>query len=224
MKQIAHTCQGWMRFKQSITRGALAVVLALPLAALSQPDLTVDAARLQSSVDFRTMRFRSSDCAVIEGCARAGKRTVMRFDVATPNIGNADLVLGDPRNNPTYFEFSPCHGHYHFSGYALYELLTLSGARVVSGRKQAFCLLDSSPYLPNAGPSHGYNCFYQGITAGWQDVYTKSLDCQWLDVTDVPGGDYLLRVTINPEARLVESDYSNNVATVPVRIPSKNRR
>src|SRR2546426_104462 len=162
------------------------------------PDLTIDSARLGASVDFKTKVFSSTDCAVLEGCVSGkGKRLLLRFDVATPNIGAADLVLGRPQDHPEYFEFSPCHGHYHFSGYARYELLTARGANVVTGRKQAFCLEDFAPYSSTAGPAK-FTCAYQGISIGWQDVYGKYLDCQWLDVTDVPGGKYLLRVTINP--------------------------
>ena len=37
-----------------------------------------------------------------------------------------------------------------------------------------------------------YDCSNQGIQAGWSDLYGNSLDCQWLDVTDVPPGDYFL--------------------------------
>ncbi len=182
------------------------------------PDLTIDAYRLQTSVIFRTRTFKSGDCAVFEGCVGGTKkRKLLRFDVATPNIGTADLVLGDPTNNPL-FQYSPCHGHYHFNGYALYELLDASGQTVLTGRKQAFCLLDYLPYASNAGPAK-FTCSYQGISAGWQDVYGSYLDCQWLDVTGIRVGSYRLRVTINPEFLLTESDYSNNSATVPVVIP-----
>jgi hypothetical protein len=145
-----------------------------------------------------------------------GKRKLLRFDVATPNVGTADLLLGDPVNNPL-FVFSPCHGHYHFSGYAKYELLDTSGNFLLEGRKQAFCLEDFARWDPNAGPAK-FTCSYQGISVGWQDIYGSYLDCQWLDVTDFPAGNYLLRVTINPERVLQESDYSNNSATVPVTI------
>src|ERR1051325_9242289 len=80
------------------------------------PDLTIDADRLAASIDFKTKQFRSSDCTVQEGCVSAiGKRLLLRFDVATPNIGTADLVLGDPRERPDLFTYSPCHQHYHLN-------------------------------------------------------------------------------------------------------------
>jgi hypothetical protein len=181
------------------------------------PDLTIDDARLLASVVFRTRTFKSTDCAVQEGCVNgAGKRTLMRFDVATPNIGDADLVLGSPINNPL-FVYSQCHGHYHFSGYAKYELLNSSGSIVLTGRKQAFCLEDFERFDPNAGPAK-FTCSNQGISVGWQDTYGSYLDCQWLDITGIPPGNYRLQVTINPEGILTESDYNNNMVNVPVTI------
>lgn len=213
--------------------GALASLLACTGSAQipeQSPDLTIDAPRLAGSILIRTVSFRASDCAVIEGCVGGtGKRKLLRFDVATPNIGMADLVLGDPRSNPLdmygnpLFEYSACHGHYHFKGYASYELLSSDGTTVLVGRKQAFCLRDSSRYLSTAGPSNGYTCDYQGITAGWQDVYANTLDCQWLDITGVPAGNYDLRVTIDPGGLLPDSDRTNNVAVARVQIPAKGR-
>jgi lysyl oxidase-like protein 2/3/4 len=55
-------------------------------------------------------------------------------------------------------------------------------------------------------------------------VYTKSLDCQWLDITAVPAGSYVLEVTVNPDARITESSYANNVVRVPVVVPLGNTR
>src|SRR5262245_41075336 len=91
------------------------------------PNITLNAARISSSIVFKAARFKSTDCAIEEGCVGgAGKRTLMRFDLQVPNIGNADLYFGNPVNNPA-FEYSPCHGHYHLSGFASYDLLNQDG-------------------------------------------------------------------------------------------------
>ena len=141
----------------------------------------------------------------------------MKFDVAIPNVGTADLVLGKPADHPELFAFSPCHGHYHVIGFASYELLTPTGAMVLTGRKQAFCLEDFTKVDPNAGPAK-FTCAYQGISKGWSDVYGSYLDCQWLDVTDIAPGNYQLKVTVNAARNLTESHYDNNTAIVPVTI------
>jgi len=97
---------------------------------------------------------------------------------------------------------------------------------VVTGRKQAFCLEDSTKIDLNAGPAK-YTCSYQGISVGWADTYSSYLDCQRLDITNVPPSDqilsatYSLRITINPERLLNELRYDNNTALIPVTIPSR---
>ncbi|MSP60807.1 MAG: hypothetical protein EXR72_10790 [Myxococcales bacterium] len=62
-------------------------------------------------------------------------------------------------------------------------------------------------------------CDNQGIQAGWSDLYGNALDCQWLDVTGIPSGNYQLRVSLNPSHAFEEASFDNNTATVPVTIP-----
>jgi len=209
-----------------------AVSLALGIAAVStravaasgKPNITINAERLQASVVFRTQVFKATDCCVVEGCVNGiGKRSLMKFDVQTPNIGDADLHLGNPVGNPLFI-YSPCHKHYHLEGYAVYDLLALDGTPLANGHKQAFCLEDFEA-MPGTTTPAKYTCSDQGISVGWSDVYGSYLDCQWIDITGVKPGDYLLRVTINGGATgthvFEESDYGDNVATVPVTIPKR---
>ena len=60
----------------------------------------------------------------------------------------------------------------------------------------------------------------QGIQAGWSDLYGNTLDCQWLDITDLPAGDYQLKVSLNPSREIQEVTFDNNTAVVPVKIPA----
>jgi hypothetical protein len=190
---------------------------ACPLA-----DLTVDVGQLQSSAEIIVKTFAADACEIFEGCIAApGQRTLLHFDLKTPNVGDGNLHLGDPTGNPL-FQFSQCHGHYHFNGYANYHLLNDSGQEIGSGHKQAFCLLDLTQVDPNASPDAIYSCGYQGIQAGWADVYNRNLPCQWVDVTDVPAGTYTLQVEVNRDHQLAESNYANNVAAVTVTIPASS--
>ncbi len=68
-------------------------------------------------------------------------------------------------------------------------------------------------------PSAGYDCQVQGLSPGWADVYSNNLDCQYVDITGVAPGTYQLRIELNPERRMIESNYDNNVATFPVVVP-----
>jgi lysyl oxidase len=178
------------------------------------PDLTINESALNPRLSWENIS--DTSCTVVEGCAQAGVRHLLRFTTESRNIGNADLVLGDPSTNPL-FHFSPCHGHYHLDGFADYRLLNDSG-QVAAGHKQGFCLLDSVRWDPNANPNRIYTCTYQGIQKGWADIYAYSLDCQWIDVTGVPAGLYILEVEVNPEGILPESDRTNNIASTIVEI------
>lgn len=183
------------------------------------PDLTVSAEVAQASLLINEEFFPPDSCAIEEGCVtESGQRRLLRFATMTPNIGEIDLTLGDPFVTPG-FEFAPCHGHFHFNGYARYELLDLMGAVVATGHKQAFCLLDSVPVgLPGAPTQPRFHCGFQGLQRGWADIYGEGLDCQWVDITGVPDGEYVLRITINPDAVIAEADFSNNTAEIPVTL------
>jgi hypothetical protein len=164
-------------------------------------------------------------CALLEGCVGGtGVRKVLRFDTQTPNDGSRDLVMGVPSNHPDLFHYSACHDHYHFDGYAEYELLDSQGETAASGHKQAFCLLDWNSWAW-PGDFEKYTCSNQGISAGWRDVYGSYLDCQWIDITDVAPGQYTLRISVNPPrddttvAPLIERDYDDNVLEMPVTVP-----
>jgi len=182
------------------------------------PDLTVDAVYLADHQVFAQRFFEDASCEIVEGCIDApGDRRLLRFGLRTPNIGAGNLHFGDPTANPL-FVWSDCHFHNHFNGYARYRLLDGAGQEVASGHKQAFCLLDFEPIDP-ADPRDGlYDCQYQGIQAGWADIYEARLPCQWIDITGVPPGDYTIEASVNFEGLIVESDLGNNTVTVPVTI------
>lgn len=191
-------------------------------------DLFVDATRITDQYTIEYQYFPEDDCALVEHCVGGpGIRRLLRFDTWTPNQGDADMYLGRTPATGTsseLFEWSTCpsHNHHHFNSYAAYELLDGAGTVAAEGHKQAFCLLDYYHYPCEGGRCDGtgavYGCGFQGIQRGWQDVYGDHLDCQWVDVTDVPAGDYELHIQINTQHILLESNYDNNEITVPVTI------
>lgn len=188
------------------------------------PDLTINPNRLLVDLAVEQRTFDAGACELDpdEACiGAAGTRTLLRFSIETPNIGTGDLFLGVPSAANENFQFSTCHNHYHFVGYAAYELLDAGGTTIATGRKQAFCLLDSEKYItddPTVSDTNTYWCGYQGIQRGWSDVYTAELPCQLLDITDVADGDYTLRITLNEDRTIEELDYDNNVLEVPITI------
>ena len=193
-----------------------------------KPDLTVDPQRFTSQMEIVDRLFEEGTCAIEEGAVGGtGYRRILRFDTVVMNGGDGDLVVGDRSdpNNPyaAYFVFAPCHGHYHIRDFSVYELLDTSGTTVVAGHKQGFCFEDSFKY--DGGKSNGYSCAYQGITSGWGDWYYKQLTGQWIDITGVPEGDYIVRVTVNLIGIFDEGQnrYPNVVQT-PIHVPSPRKK
>ena len=183
------------------------------------PDLIVRSDVLRDHWLVRVEDLPATFCSVEEGGVTPGERTLIRFTVTTPNIGNADIFVGDPNAhveaNDGLFEFATCHNHYHFRHYALYQLIDPATGFVWKAAKRGFCMLDTDPnpqWLggPVPGPGQFRNCGAvgipgnQGISAGWADTYNLHLGGQYfvLDGGDgqpvVPEGTYVLRITVNP--------------------------
>ncbi|HXI04201.1 MAG TPA: lysyl oxidase family protein [Candidatus Saccharimonadales bacterium] len=185
-----------------------------------RPDLIVDQGVLSQDWNVGWRYFDPNDCALVEGCVdSAGLRRILVFSTQTANISQNALDIGDPNTEPG-FHYDTCHKHWHYEGWADYQLLDMSGGLAAPGHKQAFCVEETVQYLwdPWVGP-RTHDCGYQGLNGGWADTYDWYLDCQWVDVTSVAGGTYDLQVTVNPQGNIRESDYSNNTATVTLDLP-----
>lgn len=160
-------------------------------------------------------------CLLNEGCVSGfGVRELVRFTTRIDNIGEQDFYIGIPTPDNPQFNYDPCHGHYHFVGYAEYLLYDQMGQQRAQGFKNGFCVFDLTC---GGGVDGQYTCANQGLTAGCGDFYASGLTCQWIDITDVEDGDYKLVVRVNwdqdPDAvGRVESDFSNNWAQVCINI------
>ena len=107
------------------------------------------------------------------------------------------------------------------------ELLAVAVANgeLVIGHKQGFCMFDSYHYDPARGPEQKVymDCASnQGISVGWSDEYGPQLPGQFVQITGVPEGDYVLENQVNPIHALPESDYSNNFAAVKLHYTPKH--
>src|SRR5712691_5884095 len=93
---------------------------------IGTPDLIVSNMLGQQWV-VREENLPANFCSVQEGGVTPGIRKIIRFTVTTPNIGDADINLGDPNvhfaANDGLYEFSTCHNHFHFKNYTLYQLI-----------------------------------------------------------------------------------------------------
>src|SRR4030095_7278770 len=197
-----------------------------------KPDIVTDPQRFKAQMEIVDRYFEATDCAIPEQAVGGpGYRRLLRFDTVLMNRGDGDLVVGD-RSDPDnpyapYFVFHECHGHYHINNFSIYELVTLQGQVLVAGTKQGFCFEDSFKY-EDGGKSNGYACTDNGITSGWGDWYYKQLVGQWIDITGVPEGQYIVRVRLNtgefsPIFDEGENRYSN-VTEVIVNIPNPRKK
>jgi hypothetical protein len=205
------------------------------------PDLIVDPDTMAPATQTKT--FKENSCNVQEGMIPAGERTVMYFTFTTPNFGSGDLIVGSPDQHPEWFEWGECHGHWHFRDYADYRVWTQDGyaqwdairnanpdmmaSEVLAahpdllddfkfGGKRGFCIIDVVLY--DVTPPKYLVCDFQGISVGWADEYHDGLDGQFVDVTGLAPGQYVLEAEVNAEWLYKEESYANNRASVVVTV------
>jgi hypothetical protein len=182
------------------------------------PDMTVDGDVLARSLRIEDKEFAADSCELAEWCVQGiGKRRLLRFSVAISNLGSGPLVIPGPEEAPDLYHFDSCHQHDHLTDFAGYELRDADGKPAALGRKQGFYPIDFAPLCIDAPPSADYFPS-MGISAGWADVYTSALPCQWLDITNVADGSYTLRVSVDEKDILAEEDVLPNTTEVKVQI------
>ena len=127
---------------------------------------------------------------------------------------------------------SPTHTHWHLLDFQRYELRSLEGDLIVRDRKTGFCLADHYGLAARRvqGFKAGFffgNCeqgnpdalsVEQGTSPGYTDLYPPHFHGQNLELRGVPAGDYVLVHRANPENLLEELDYTNNAASLRIRL------
>lgn len=113
------------------------------------------------------------------------------------------------------------HNHWHVQEMMRYDLWGNSGT--LRGAKTGFCFLDSDPYntgLPGASQGPYYRASWcqftpsalsnkMGISVGWGDEYEYYLAWQWVDITGLPGGTYVVRSKVDPYGFFTELNEAN---------------
>ncbi|XP_051929644.1 lysyl oxidase-like 5a [Hippocampus zosterae] len=189
------------------------------------PDLIPDPYYIQAASYIQRVQMFALRCAAEENCLSRSAyhprvseldfRVLLRFPQRVKNQGTVDFLPKKPRHK---WEWHSCHQHYHsMEAFSNYDLLdTSNGRKVAEGHKASFCLEDTSC---DRGIRRRFACtaHTQGLSPGCYDTYHANIDCQWIDITDVPPGNYTLQVTVNPYKLVEESDFSNNVAKCDIR-------
>ncbi|KAM8742798.1 protein-lysine 6-oxidase [Acanthopagrus schlegelii] len=189
------------------------------------PDLVPDAYYIQAAAYVQRVPMYNLRCAAEENCLSSSAyrssvrdydtRMLLRFPQRVKNQGTADFLPNRPRYS---WEWHSCHQHFHsMDEFSHYELLDANTHhQMAEGHKASFCLEDTSC---DYGYYRRFACtaHTQGLSPGCFDTYNADIDCQWIDITDVKPGSYILKVSVNPHYQVPESDYSNNIVRCDVR-------
>ena len=109
-------------------------------------------------------------------------------------------------------------------------------SQLVRGNKLGLCFFDvvmmgqisgSSELCPGTfDPETYFDCDFAGLSVCWADIYEPGLfgvvDGQWIDITGLPDGQYVLENESNANRLITETDYSNNSSAIRLRIKGKN--
>ena len=140
---------------------------------------------------------------------------------------------GDWRSVPvdtTMYFAGDGHLHWHVRDLEQYHLESIDGAATLGvSAKGGFCFSDNrleQAALADAPPEpHYQSCGMandlavdMGLSVGWGDIYAADLPDQYIDITDIPPGDYRLRATADPNQLFVEQDTGNNATSIVLKL------
>ena len=103
--------------------------------------------------------------------------------------------------------------------------------------KVGFCFFDTTlryPSLPRSPSAAHYRqpwCGTRtaqtsrtGISVGWGDRYSWKIAFQWVDITGLPSGDYVLRAMVDPYSSFLETDETDNCTYRRIRVSGSSVR
>jgi len=156
--------------------------------------------------------------------ATPGLRRILRVTVRNINFGFAETSIPAVKTSGNLFMYSTCHGHFHFNNFAKYILYDQDGIIIADGGKESYCLEDSGAVLeaPWVECNPYFDCGNQGVQRGWTDEYDASLDCQYLDITNVPPGNYRLEVLTNHARHIPEISFTNTYFAVDLALTNSD--
>jgi hypothetical protein len=144
------------------------------------------------------------------------------------------------------YEFHPAHAHFHYKnfGQAFLYRVRPDGSldKVRESRKNGFCMIDventrfggdsdGRPYRGEAPRTYYFpRCnapterdaagtyMVNGISPGWADVYNWFLADQYIEITGLPDGLYVVETTANPNRTVHETNLDDNTARTLLRL------
>jgi hypothetical protein len=176
--------------------------------------------------------YRLAFASTVDNAASAGPLIIKghRLSTADPMMADQIIELSDdsqmtrPNMGQLIYEEYPdslSHRHWHYKAFVRYQLrATSAGLPIVRpDNKAGFCLADPI-YAPDFCGSLKPEALSvdEGLGPGTTDYYNPNLEGQYIDITDVPPGDYWLLHWVNSGKEICESDYANNAAAVKIAL------
>lgn len=193
-------------------------------------DLTVDLQRIGRRIVFR-LGFTSAIANVGDGPLRLiGRRAAAAREMRAEQI--VERVHGGICRYPDVgvirFDFNHSHDHWHLQRFDRYSLTDRQGRHPVAPvRKAGFCLNDDTrvrgasgarvqrTFLSDCGLGEpGARSITEGISVGWADVYPAYVEGQYIDITKVMAGRYVLSNQVNVGHPLAETRLGNDAASL----------
>jgi hypothetical protein len=165
---------------------------------------------------------------VVSGRRASADAATMAADQVIDRAGAPRQVVRDVGR--LRYVVSPDHRHWHLLGFDRYQLRPAGEPRAtVSDRKTGFCLGDRYPVLDRRLGAPVHEAVYtsrcglgerqlmaiqEGISVGYGDDYAATLEGQYLRLTGLSSGRYVLVHRVNADRRLRELRYGNNAASL----------
>jgi Lysyl oxidase len=161
--------------------------------------------------------FSEGDCRLEKCVSGRGARRLLMFPLNLANTGDGDMLLA-LRGAPGVRHVA-CDDSSFLDDFLRYELIDADGVRRAGGTGD-INLTCRRDYL--AQSTSPFDCETLGIEAHSYRSFTGGDDCQWVDITTVPPGQYTLKLSVNADGQLAEADLGNNVLELPVTIPASD--
>jgi uncharacterized repeat protein (TIGR01451 family) len=123
------------------------------------------------------------------------------------------------------------HNHWHVRDLQTYVLIRIDNGGIAgTGAKRGFCFYDNyrdnlslpgapqSPVYTTCGTSSSLLAVTTGLSIGWGDVYPHDIAYQYIDITGITSGRYLLKATADPSDWFLESNQSNNTTSTELEL------
>lgn len=162
------------------------------------------------------------DCRSTSRCPTMRVRQRLRRTDGTWQVRDTDATM--------QYEVGDGHRHWHLVDFEEYRLYRLGApnAKPRVGAKFGFCFFDVArirPFGPGRRQYLERDCgtpsslkVHVGLSGGWSDEYPWNFAGQYVDVTGLPRGDYLLCITADPKRSLRQVTTGNDQAWVRLRL------